>query len=167
MKEEPVEMVLLSHCRVFLKEEIIIRGQMEYLHDGDRYLLKLQRGDFVMSSLLEFFRQEKIDTGFIRAIGALKNVELGYFDFASKTYLRDEFPEAYELLSFQGNISLVEGTPFCHAHVLLGDRAFHTIGGHLFEAEVAVTFEALIEESSGLIMRKFDPETGLKLWQLG
>jgi len=140
---------------------------MEYLQEENRYLLKLQRGEPVIDSLLRFFTREKIDTGFVRAIGALKNVELGYFDFATKVYLRNKFPATYELLSLQGNISLVDGFPFCHAHVVLGEPTFHTIGGHLFEAEVAVTFEALIEKSSRLATRKFDPETGLKLWQLG
>ena len=44
-------------------------------------------------------------------------------------------------MQLSGNISMKEGEPFVHAHVVLGGPDFQCRSGHLFAANVAVTVE--------------------------
>ena len=130
------------------------------------YLVRLMQGTRVTETLGAFFEEEGISAGVISAIGALEAVELGYFDRAARTYLRKTFSEIYELVSFTGNISLVDGVPFMHAHAILSNADYTPIAGHFFDATVAVTMEAYIQPFSVTITREPDETTGLKLLKL-
>ena len=50
--------------------------------------------------------------------------------------------------------------------MVLGDENFNTTGGHLMEAEVAVTAEIVIIPADYELKRGFDKETQLWLWKL-
>ncbi len=139
---------------------------LTYQRVDDGYLVRLPKGAAVTTSLIEFLSEEHVYTGTLRAIGALQEVELGYFDLANKTYLRKSFPGIYELVSFSGNISLVDAKPFIHAHAILSDANFSPIAGHFFDATVAVTMEVHVSPVSQTISREIDPETELKLLKL-
>ena len=41
------------------------------------------------------------------------------------------------------------------------------MGGHLLEAHVRPTLELVLQESGGQLKRRFDPESGLALIDLG
>ena len=60
-------------------------------------------------------------------------------------------------------MALVEGQPFVHAHVVLGQRDLRAVGGHLVEARVAVTVEVFVDVMEGEVQREQDPEVRLKL----
>jgi predicted DNA-binding protein with PD1-like motif len=127
------------------------------------YILRLQRGARVMETLNKFIKAKKIAAGMISAIGAVEDVELGYFRLSDKQYLRKHFPDIYELVSFSGNISYVEGEPFVHTHAVLGDPDYRPVAGHFFDGTVAVTMEIYITVFKEKITRSPDDETGLKL----
>ena len=54
-----------------------------------------------------------------------------------------------------------------HAHVVVGKKNGTTMGGHLLEAHVRPTLELVLQESAQELKRKFDPESGLALIDLG
>jgi predicted DNA-binding protein with PD1-like motif len=92
----------------------------------------------------------------------LIHVELGYYHLEHKDYLRKTFSEMdYELISLTGNISLKDGNPYIHVHAALGDNQFRVFGGHLFEAEVAVTAEVSIIPLGKMPVRELDKNIGL------
>lgn len=130
------------------------------------YLLRLQRGARVMETLLAFIKAKQIAGGTVSAIGALEDVELGYFRLSDQHYLRKKVSGIYELISFSGNISYVAGEPFVHAHVILGDPEFQSLAGHFFNGTVAVTMEVYLTEFKEKITRSPDQETGLNLLDL-
>ncbi|RMG40749.1 MAG: DNA-binding protein [Methanobacteriota archaeon] len=136
----------------------------EAIKDG--FLLRIYPEYPVMATLQEFLEKEKIGAGSLTAIGALKEVELGYFYLNEKTYSRKKFEGIYELVSFIGNISIVEGKPFVHAHAVLSGPDYHPIAGHFFDGIVAVTMEVHLQPSSESITREDDTTTGLKLLKL-
>ena len=80
--------------------------------------------------------------------------------------MRQDFPELAELLTLQGNMTQVDGEPFFHLHVVLAGHDYQCFGGHLFDAEVAVTAEVIVTNYPVLVERTFDDEIGLKLWDL-
>lgn len=70
-----------------------------------------------------------------------------------------------EILSLKGNISIKDGEPFLHLHIVLSKEDFTCIGGHLYEAEVfAFEFE-IVEFEGNSFQRGFDEDTGLFLWK--
>jgi predicted DNA-binding protein with PD1-like motif len=71
-----------------------------------------------------------------------------------------------EVVNFTGNVALVEGEQFLHVHVVLSDTDNRAHGGHLKEAEVAVTLEVFLSDFQTEIERVYDEETGLKLFNL-
>lgn len=132
----------------------------------DGYFLRLDKGEEVVRTLVEFIAKEEIQAGAIAGIGALTQVELGYFDRDKKVYNRRKFEGIYELLSLLGNISYADNVPMVHAHCLLGDAEYKIIGGHFFSGIVAVTGEIYIRTFAERLSRELNPETGLKLLAL-
>lgn len=130
------------------------------------YIVRLETGDEVISTLSNFSEKEKIPGGFLYGLGAVKDPTLGYFDLEKKEYLKKTFNEEYELSSLVGNIYYFEGKPGVHAHVTLSGKDFNVIGGHLFSAKITGTGEFFIYVSDDILERKKDSQTGLNLLDL-
>ena len=143
------------------EREVTVRGE---------YLLRLERGEDVLSSITEFCKRKGILSASFRAIGAVEKIRIGYYDLAVKKYGSKEYPDAMEVASMTGNVAQVDGQPFVHCHaVLTGITAGsenQPIGGHVFEAKVAVTLEVHLVAFNENIMREMDDEIGLKLLDL-
>jgi len=140
--------------------------RLDYRAVEGGYLLRLPRGARVMETLLDFIREKNIDGGALSAIGAVEEVELGYFRLSDHQYLRKKLNGIYELVAFSGNVSYVDGQPMVHAHAVLGDPGFQTVAGHFFDGAVAVTMEIYLTVFSDKIARRRDEETGLNLLDL-
>jgi predicted DNA-binding protein with PD1-like motif len=65
-----------------------------------------------------------------------------------------------------GDITLKDGQPSIHAHVVLGKRDGTAHGGHLLEAHVRPTLEVILTESPAHLTRRFDEASGLALIRL-
>jgi len=128
------------------------------------FLIALDAGDEVISSLKRIAESERIGLASIQGIGAVRNAVLGYLDLDQKQYLKREFgEESMELVSMLGNMARLEGEPVVHAHVVLSDREMRCFGGHLFEATTTVTVEISMRVFEGEVSRQFDPNFGANL----
>lgn len=130
---------------------------------ADGYLVRCDIDDEVVSTLTRFAAENKISSGTVIGIGALKDVVLGYFDLAKKEYLRKEFSGIYELLSLSGNFAKLNSETILHCHAVISDADYNVTGGHLFSGVIAVTGEFYIRPGSGIIKREPDEFTGLNL----
>lgn len=133
--------------------------------DGRRtYAVALDAGEQVMSTLTDLARELSLIGSSISGIGGFQHTKLGYFDAERNGFVENVVDEQVELLSFQGNIAEQEdGSPKIHAHVVLGRSDATTRGGHLVEAVVRPTLEAIIVESPEHLHRLHDDKTGLVL----
>ncbi len=131
------------------------------------FALILDSGDEVVSALEDFAAHQQLEASRLTAIGAFMRCTLGYFDWEKKDYLRIPVDEQVEVLSLVGDITLDEGKPKLHAHVVVGRRDGSTRGGHLLEAHVRPTLEVLLTDSPAHLARAFDPESGLALIRPG
>ncbi len=120
-------------------------------------------GDEVVTGLKAFAEEKGLTASHFTAIGAFKNVVLGYFDWDKKDYTKILIHEQVEVLSLVGDVTLDEGKPNIHAHVVLGKQDGSTCGGHLIEARVRPTLEVMLTESPDHLIRRFDRESGLAL----
>jgi len=125
-------------------------------------------GADLLESLTQFVRKEKIHSGRISGIGATTHAVLAYYDQIQKKYLSMEFSGGMEILNLQGNVSIRDGNPFVHVHILLGDPQGKVFGGHLMPGTKLWACEVVIDEFTGEeLARGEDPRTGLFLWKTG
>tara|TARA_B100001964_G_C14010071_1_gene498896 strand:- start:205 stop:633 length:429 start_codon:yes stop_codon:yes gene_type:complete len=139
---------------------------MEVKQSGQIFLVYIQKDEPVMETLTSICKNNEIINGQISGIGAVKAIEIGAYDLDSKTYLRKQYTENHELISFQGNITLKDGTPFIHAHITIGNHDLRTRGGHLFEMKVGVVGEFIIRKIDSNAHRELDDNIGLAVWCL-
>lgn len=131
---------------------------------GKTYALIFDTGDEVRSVLIAFAREKRLGASHFTAIGAFRDVTLGYFDWQKKNYQKIPITEQVEVLSLIGDIAWKEnGEPEVHAHVVLGKSDGTAWGGHLMEAHVRPTLEVILMESPRHLERRYDPESGLAL----
>jgi len=130
------------------------------------FVLVFETGDQVAAGLTEFAKAERLGAAHFTAIGAFQELTLGYFDWESKQYQKIPLREQVEVLSLAGNLTLSDGSPKLHAHVVVGKRDGTAHGGHLIEAIVRPTLEVVLIESPKRLERRHDPQSGLALIKL-
>jgi len=128
------------------------------------FALVFDDGDEVVSGLTEFARAHRLSASRFTAIGAFKDVTVGYFRPDRKEYRRIPIQEQVEVLTLVGDITLDErGEPTVHAHAVVGKADGSAHGGHLLEAHVWPTLEVVVEDTPGHLVRRRDPASGLAL----
>jgi len=132
------------------------------------FICQLPHGVDLLDELTAIVKREDIRMGRLSAIGATINATVAFYDQNTQTYNPLEFPGGMEILSLTGNISVRDGSPFVHAHIVLGDKEGKAFGGHLMKGTTVYALEVFIEEYEGdWLERKQDPLTGLYLWSGG
>lgn len=132
------------------------------------FIGQLPHGVDLLDELTAIVKREDIRMGRLSAIGATMNATVAFYDQNTQTYNPLEFRGGMEILSLTGNISVRDGAPFVHAHIVLGDKEGKAFGGHLMKGTTVYALEVFIEEYEGdWLERKHDPLTGLYLWSGG
>jgi predicted DNA-binding protein with PD1-like motif len=139
---------------------------MKYFVFGPTYFIRLDAGEKIIDSLKSLCERDRIGAAVLSGLGAVAEAELGWFDREAKDYRTIHIEEPCEIVSLYGNVTLLEGRPFLHCHVVLADRAFEVQGGHLREAVVSATCEITLTRFFDEIGRKKDAATGLYLLDL-
>jgi predicted DNA-binding protein with PD1-like motif len=120
-------------------------------------------GDEVASRLAEFAKRQHLRASHFTAVGAFRDVTLGYFNWDTKQYERIPVHEQVEVLSLIGDVALEDGVPKVHAHVVVGKKDGTAHGGHLLEAHVRPTLEVMLTETEGQLRKSYDPLSKLQL----
>jgi uncharacterized protein len=137
-------------------------------HQGLRkFAIVLATGDEVMSSITAFAAEQRLATTQFSAIGALSRAVVAFFEWDSRRYRNIPIDEQVEVLSLVGDITLDQGEPKVHAHMVVGKFDGTAHGGHLVEAVVRPTMEIILTEAPTYLRRRFDPESGLPLIDTG
>ena len=129
------------------------------------YFLRLQKGDDLLQSLTEIIKDNDIKLANITALGAVSKVVFSYYDQQQREYISIEKKGNFEILNLNGNVSIKEGEPMVHAHIILADNSGNAFGGHLEVGTKVFASEIQIQELSNPDkVRKYDEDTGLTLW---
>ena len=134
---------------------------MQYKQVDKDYFIYIEKNEKVMDTLTRFCKKEGISNARISGIGAIMESEIGAYDTVGKEYLRKQFPDVLELVSFEGNVTLKDGEPFVHAHVVFSNHEMNTLGGHLFEMSVAAVGEFFLRKFENNAYRKLNEDVGL------
>lgn len=112
------------------------------------HIIRLDPGEKIMESLLNYLegKQDILPSGFLSAIGATSNCEIGWYSIPDDKYQTTVIGENCEIVGIIGNIAWIDGVPVVHAHITLGKEDYSTVGGHLIEGTVSVTCEIYIHK---------------------
>ena len=140
---------------------------MDYRKSNDKLFIRLDKGDEIISSLVEICRREEIRSGYFQGIGGCGKATVGVFDPEKKTYNEESVSSMLELISLDGNVTEYENSPYIHAHATF---AYHKDGepkllsGHLLSAAIALTGEIILTPADITIGRRYDENLGIRVW---
>lgn len=136
---------------------------MVYTKVDDGYLVRLEKGELIVSTLTQFCVDKKIESGTVSGIGGATWAELAFYDLGQRAYEYEKHDELMEITNLSGNVAVVAEKPAVHMHATMADSNYHAYGGHLKEAEVAATCEVFIKQFSKKVIRTHNEEVGLKI----
>jgi len=139
---------------------------MEYRKFDDTYIIRMDRGEEIVSSLTAFCLQEKVQLATVEAIGAADHAVIGLYNVEERKYCQSVFDEPMEIICLGGNVSEKDGQPYIHLHIALCNEQKQMIGGHLNACRIAATCEMALRLVHGHVGRQLDEEvTGLNLYR--
>lgn len=138
---------------------------MEYNQFGNKVVMRIDKGEEVVSTVKNFCVEHKIKLASVSAIGAVNQVSVGIFNQQTKEYHPKEFSGSMEIVSLMGTISEMQGEAYAHFHIVLTDHTYQAFGGHLNAAWVGATCELVLDVINGQVNRKFNEEIGLNLFE--
>lgn len=136
---------------------------MEYKKFGNKYLIRMDKGEEVVETLKKFCQDHNITLGWIKGIGAVSKAKIGLLRIDEKKYYSTELDGAYEITSLLGNVTTMKGEVYLHLHISLFDEDNKTYGGHLNYAIISATGEIFIEAIDGMVDREYSDEVGINL----
>ena len=129
------------------------------------HLGRIPQGVDLLKGISQVLFELDVTSGSVNIIGAVRKAMFGYYDQEEQKYVTLSHDEEAEILSCTGNVTLKDGKPFGHLHIMLSDTDGKAMGGHLLEGTEVYVAEYIVEEWDGPpLIRELDPETGLYLF---
>ena len=138
---------------------------MDYRRFGKTIVMRIDRGEEVLTQLKAMALKEDIRLASVRALGATNDFTVGVFKTDEKKYYANHFTGDFEIVSLTGTISTMNGEYYAHLHMSAGDEQGRVFGGHLNEAVISATCEMVVEVIDGRVERARDEEIGLNLFK--
>ena len=133
---------------------------------GRLFVGRLPHGQDLIASIEGFCQEASIQTATFSLIGAVSSFTIGAYDQKQQVYITATEKGPFEIITCTGNVSLMDGKPFVHAHIALGDQEGVLAGGHLFSETIIYAGEICLQELAGKpLERTYDETTGLSLWK--
>lgn len=130
---------------------------MEYRKlDKYHYIIRIDKGDEVLSGLTEFCKWEDVKLGSLSGLGIASKIVLSRYDIDKKQFVEKTFEGSLEVNNLYANITKKKDYNVVNAHINFSDSNFNSYGGKLVECVVGVTFEIVITVISGNVNRKDD-----------
>jgi predicted DNA-binding protein with PD1-like motif len=144
---------------------------MQVIEDDGTVVIRLHEGEDLFPTLGEALDQVGLRYGVIlTGVGMLKDFELGWFDHATKGYVKRVFATPHELTAMSGTIAVSAddaSTVMPHVHVAMAGPDLGLVGGHLWKATVTILNEISIKRVDKEMVRRLNPATGLMELDLG
>jgi predicted DNA-binding protein with PD1-like motif len=132
--------------------------------DGKAAFVALERGEDLLDGLNRAVEALGVEAATLQVIGGLEEATVGYFDPKTRQYLPTSTGHV-EISSGVGNVSIRDGAPFIHLHLVLSGPDGAAVGGHAMEGCRAFVVEAYVRKLDGPPpVREEQPGMGLKVW---
>lgn len=132
---------------------------------GRRVLVRLSEAD-LLSAVSDFCRRHSISMATFQAAGAVSRFTLGVYDPTQQVYVTHTEEAPREIVSCWGTVTAGDGNPVPAGHIGLADDRGRVTGGRLFSETRVICAELVLTELTGPdLTRRYDPATGLELWE--
>lgn len=135
------------------------------LADG-RYTVSIANHARVEEAIAAACRDLNIRSAVVSGIGAVDEATLRFYNPTTKRYVDRRFDEQMEIAALTGNVSEIDGEIYRHLHVTLGRADYTALAGHLLSARINGAGEIFITPFGAATPRRYDPETGLNIYDL-
>jgi uncharacterized protein len=139
---------------------------MQSVHEGTRWVLRLDDGLDLFEALSGFAQKEGIRAAAVLfGIGMFRRATFGYWD--GRQYQAHELEVPHEVVALHGTIASVDGNPSVHLHGAVAGPDHRLVGGHLIRATVGILQEVVVETFPGRTFGRPLVETfGLRMLDL-
>ena len=129
-------------------------------------LVRFTHGADLLEELTDVSARSKVKAASVEVIGSLSTLVLGFYDQDRREYESRRYDGAWEIASAVGNVSVLDGEPTVHLHVVASGENGSCVGGHLMPGCTVFAAEGAITALKGHAPpeRELDGATGLKLW---
>lgn len=132
---------------------------------GPAHILKPDFGSDLLKELQQFVLAKNINLAWLSGVGAVSKAVIRYYDQTKQEWLDLVLDERLEVAGMWGNVSLLNGEPIVHVHIVLSDGTGRCYGGHLADGTIVFNLEIMMTTLSGpAVVRKMDAQTGLTIW---
>lgn len=142
---------------------------MEFRDEGNVIVLRLDRGDEIISSVENVCSELNVLGGQISGIGAAFDVAINTYLPKKDIYREDIYSGILEIVSLNGNVTMQNGTQKAHIHAVFsyvgGDENPRLVGGHLKSCIISHTAEIFIIPVKP-IKRIHDENLRIEIWDL-
>ncbi|PRX21789.1 hypothetical protein BX659_1309 [Orenia metallireducens] len=126
-------------------------------------VLRLEKGEEILSSIKKVCEAEDIKLGTISGLGAVDYLSVGLYKTKEKEYISNVYQGEFEISSLIGNVTTKNSKVYLHIHATFSDVKNKVVGGHLNKAIVSATAEIFILKVKGTVERELDDTIGLNL----
>lgn len=138
---------------------------MEYRKFANTYVVRIDRGEEILTKIKELALKENIKLAKVEALGATNDFTVGVYKVEEKKYYANSFKGNFEIVSLTGTINTMNDEFYTHIHMSAANDKGETFGGHLNRVIVSATCEMIITVIDGRVDRKFDESIGLNLFE--
>lgn len=133
-------------------------------NDGRAAFVSLERGEDLLAGLNAAVAELGYRAATLQVIGGLDRGVVGYYDVQDDEYVPTTTGHV-EIAAGLGNVSMRDGEPFIHLHLVVSDRDGRALGGHAMEGCTAFVVEAYLRSLDGEPPVRSDvPGMALKVW---
>ena len=142
---------------------------MDYKKYGGTVYIRMDKGDEIISGILQICKKEQIQSAVFSGIGGCSEAQIQTFIPETRMFETQTIHGMLELASLTGNVIAGEQQELCHhTHAVFSykEGAQHCMAaGHMKSITVLYTAEIELRPViGGTINRRFDPETGTGFW---
>jgi predicted DNA-binding protein with PD1-like motif len=116
--------------------------------DGKAAFVSLERGEDLLDGLNAAIPELGVQAATLQIIGGLEEAVVGYFDPETAEYLPTRTGHV-EICAGLGNVTIRDGQPFIHLHLVLSGRDGSAVGGHAMAGCRAYVVEAYLRKLDG------------------
>ena len=133
---------------------------------GRRFAGRLSYGEDLITSIEDFCKEASIQMASFMVVGSVSSATFGSYDQKQMVYVTTTESAHFDIVTCTGNVSLQDGSPVIHAHLVLADKQGNITGGRLFSETTIFAAEIDLQELEGKpLERCYDETTGLMLWK--
>ena len=136
---------------------------MRFRRLGCQYVLRLDPGEELRSTLGAFADREGIRIASFLATGVLNRAELRCFDVGAEHERVREVDQPVEVVSLIGSIVSTGQTSSIHMHATVSDAQSASHNGHLDAGAAGPALDVFLTSLAGALPKQHDPDTKREL----